>query len=54
MCAEQTRFGTLASTVASGRLDGEHVERRAAQPAFAQRVKQRGLVDDPAARGVDE
>ena len=36
------------------RLRGEYIESRAAEPAGAQRVRQRRLVDHRAARGVHE
>src|SRR6266851_1094830 len=36
------------------RLDVEHVERRASDPAFTQNLDERRLVNDRAARGIDE
>ena len=40
--------------VGRGRLDREGFERRAAQTARFQRIRQRVLIDQGSARGVDE
>src|SRR5580704_6525937 len=40
--------------VLGGRLLFEHVQRRAGDPTFRQRLHQGGLIDHRAARGIDE
>ena len=55
MCGLSTTFGSASSgEAASGGSCLEHVERRAAQLAPHERARERLLVDDRAARGVDE
>ena len=54
MCGVPMKRGQPQQLAIDGRLDREHVERRAAQALFDERPLQRLLVDDAAARGVDE
>ncbi len=49
-----TTFGGAEQRVLGRRLDGEHVEGGAGEPALAQRLGDRRLVDQPAARAVDQ
>ena len=54
-CGVSTTLSRASSGLSAGdRLDGEHVETRGGEPPGAQRVDQRGLVDDRSARGVDQ
>ena len=47
-------LGVQKRIFAARRLGGEHVEIRARDSAFVQRPRERGLVDQSAARGIDE
>ena len=54
-CGVSTTLSRPSSGLSGGdRLDGEHVEARGGQPPGAQRLDERVLVDDRAARGVDQ
>ena len=53
-CAGSGRRSAARAAASRGRLVGEHVERRGAQAPVRERVDERRLVDEPAARGVDE
>ena len=54
-CGVQTTLSSLKQRVIGGRrLLLEHVERRAAEVARRERLRERALVDDPAARAVHE
>ena len=55
MCGVSSRFGqSLKCSDAGKRLGAEHVDRRTAERAALQRCRQRHLIDDAAARGVDQ
>ena len=50
----QTTFGSANSGLSGRRLGREHVERGAGDAARRQRLEQRRLVDQPAARAIDQ